>query len=171
MNDIAMLLMALLMVAIMLYVRQLHNKLELLSINPNFKVTTRIAALAQYERHSVKGKAVVTFDIAGMGKANQQHGEVWVNTQVAKALERLRGILRTSDVIAQLNSGDEFFIVVNKGDEVQVEKWVQGVFEIYWPGGVYIASSVVEGDVMEAVTASMEKVYAIKADVKGLKAA
>jgi GGDEF domain-containing protein len=168
--EVVLFLIAALLAALVVYVRNLHRLVGALSINPNFNVVTRVAALEMVGQRRVVGKqSVVTFDVAGMGKTNQQHGEQWVNRAIKDALAEVRSTLRASDLVAQLNSGDEFFVVTT-GDVTVVQAKVQEAFAKHWPGGIYIASCTVQGDVMEAVVASMERVYEIKAVKKGLAA-
>lgn len=97
-----------------------------------------------------------------MGLANSAYGEEWVNSRIQSALETVKKSLRSTDLIAQLNSGDEFFIVT-KGDTQVVMAKVEASFAKHWPGGIYIASMPVQDSIMEAIMASMDKVYAIKA--------
>lgn len=168
MNEVILFLVALLMGAMLVYVRNLKGLVTALSTNPNFGVTTRIAALTQLgERRAKGGTSVITFDVAGMGKANQAYGEQFVNEAIRQALAEVRSSLRSTDMVAQLNSGDEFFVVTS-GDVNVVMSKIEWAFGEYWDGGIYIASAPVTGSIMEAVTASMEKVYAIKAVKKGL---
>jgi GGDEF domain-containing protein len=170
MSDLVMMLIAALLVAIVSYIVSMRKCLARVSVNPNFNVATRVAALESLERRKTgKGSSVIAFDVAGMGKANQTHGEQWVNERIRVALAEVRASLRTTDVIAQLNSGDEFFIVVRSGDELQVMAKVLSAFSTHWDEGIYIASSVVSGNVMSSVVSTMEKVYMLKAVKKGLK--
>lgn len=165
-----MVLIAALLAAVVVYIVSMRKSYTRVSTNPNFGVTTRVAAMEVLERRrGGGGKAVIAFDVAGMRDANQLHGEQWVNERIKAALDAVRKNLRTTDVIAQLNSGDEFFIVINRGDEVSVMTKVVEAFQEHWPNGVYIASSIVKGDVLAAVNAAMENVYSIKAVVKSKK--
>ncbi len=158
-----------LLAALLVYMVKMRVLIQELSTNPNFGVTTRIAALKILgERRAKRGTSVVTFDVAGMGKANQQHGELWVNEAIRTALCDVRSTLRGSDLVAQLNSGDEFFIVTT-GDPGVVAAKVEATFLAHWPGGIYISHAPVVTTTMDAINTAMEQVYAIKAVKKGLK--
>lgn len=153
---------------IAVYLCQLKSQIKELGVNPNFNVLTRTAGL-NICRRSNRGKniSVVTFDVAQMGKHNSLFGEQWVNAKISSALTCVRKSLRKGDIISQLNSGDEFFIIVRTGDEEAVITKVVAAFSVHWPGGIYISSAKVDNEgILPAIQRGMETVYQLKKEKK-----
>lgn len=170
--ELVMVLMVALMAAILVVLVDLRKRVELLSVNPNFGVLTRQAALMESANGRRRGGSdhVVVFDVAGMGRMNSLHGEEWVNKAIKAALDEIRAGLRAGDVIGQLNSGDEFFVSIKSSNPIKVRGKIMDAFLTHWSEGIYLWSVEVEAgeSVIEAARRGMEHVYETKRQMKAV---
>lgn len=171
------LLYAALFAAITIYLHQLKMQIMKLGINPNFDCKTRTAMEVAVKSRRIKSGtlALIGWDVAGMGKANSIHGEDWVNTRVKTSLALVSAMCRAEDVIGQLNSGDEFVMLVPIEDAAQLIEKIKYIFGLnpVAQSGESIYISYVEYDTTlpfsgpsSNATKVMEKVYQLKKEMK-----
>lgn len=150
-----------------------HCKLEIAYINPNFDCYTRMggieksARLIKREQRRVAfGQlVVVAFDVAGMGTLNSLIGEEAVNTSMKSALadvRKWRGVWFTS----QVNSGDEFSLIVDVADAPGIRRKLNTTFKAHGFVGAYTGVALLDNGYEAAMVKAMKKVYAEKSRLK-----
>jgi flagellar biosynthesis protein FlhB len=174
-TQLVLFLVCVVLALIVAYIAQLQRTISTLSINPNFNVLTRRGMEHAMERRRSSthtAQAIITWDVAGMGKANQLHGEQWVNTRISTALASIT--LRKGEcIIGQLNSGDEFLLVCPLMDAAHLATRIQTAFQDNALGegeAIYLNWQEMDPtqDIAHNAASCMEGVYRIKALRKGL---
>jgi GGDEF domain-containing protein len=143
---------------------ELRQRIERLSINPNFNTYTRVAGFERAtqldRRHAPSGQlALVAIDIAGMGALNKKIGELAVNRRIRVLLSRLRGVA----LHHQLNSGDEFVLYCDSADAAGLCNRIYWIARALGFSGAYCAwlplVSLEEAELIETANRAMETVY------------
>lgn len=118
------------------------------------------------ERRKVASGELVMLccDIAGMGNLNTKIGELAVNVAVKNSLETIRS-WRGVQFISQLNSGDEFIFIIDKGD-IEIIDRMDIIFKECGFDGVYTATSPVTTDFIGSANILMGEIYQIKRQKK-----
>jgi len=148
--------------------QQLKDALAIAYISSNFGCFNRCggeckgAALINLERRrcSSGSMVMVCLDIGGLGALNQLIGESAVNAKVRdclKSVQAMRGI----SFVAQLNSGDEFVLMVDSADAEGLIERMRGLFISTGFSGLYAAAGAIDPGktYVENANRLMELVY------------
>jgi hypothetical protein len=141
-------------------------KLNRAYINDNFGCYTRLGGIVngskiikRDRRKIASGKIVlIACDVAGMGLLNSKIGEIAVNNAVKSALLEVKS-WRGVKLIAQVNSGDEFAIILDSVDAAGVVGKLQSLFVSHGFKGVYTAITTLNQGYQHATVKGMETVY------------
>jgi len=106
---------------------------------------------------------MICFDIAGLGALNQRIGETAVNLKVSECLQVVQG-MRGVELVAQLNSGDEFTLLVDSADAEGVVSRARSMFIESGFDGLYAAVGAIDPEKSYAQNANclMKSVYLSK---------
>jgi len=86
---------------------------------------------------------MICLDIAGLGVMNQRIGEPAVNLKVSECLQAVQA-MRGVELVAQLNSGDEFTLLVDSVDAEGVVSRARGLFIASGFDGLYAAVGAID---------------------------
>ena len=86
---------------------------------------------------------MICFDVAGLGSMNQRIGETAVNLRVSECLKFVQG-MRGIELVAQLNSGDEFTLLVDSADAEGVVSRARSLFVSSGFDGLYAAVGAID---------------------------
>jgi hypothetical protein len=149
---------------------RLKKLLEKAYLSDNFGCFNRFGGeikgneyLLKERRKVASGELVMMCcDIAGMGNLNSLVGELVVNEAVRSSLETIRR-WRGVHFISQLNSGDEFIFLIDKGD-IEIINRIDLIFKAHGFGGVYAVIADIDcgKDYICNANVIMEKVYETK---------
>ena len=145
-------------------------------INSNFNCYTRVGAevvgnelLRKERRRIASGQlAMITFDVAGMGEKNIEIGELAVNAAIKSVLDDIKS-WRGVRFLSQINSGDEFAIVVDRVDVDGIAIRIDELLKLAGFKGAYVASLLIDPShsYFDAAHKGMESVYKVK-QIKGV---
>ena len=138
-------------------------------ISTNFGCYNRAGAeikgnefIRKERRKVASGELVmVACDIAGMGKLNTLKGELWVNRAIAACISDIR-LWRGVRFISQINSGDEFAIVVDKIDAAGLLHRIDDLFQAEGFTGVYGVIVPLKDCYINSANQGMQEVYQLK---------